>query len=106
MTTATMPTPDAYPTDRFDYDAAQKTFIGEISDTPGGPIHPSESGEFVTMPGVRVRSNKTNRVAVFVVRGAVRDRENEVMYWELTPCQRTHDTMPELHGVTMRLFND
>lgn len=85
-------------TRQFAYDARERKFIGEISDTHGfGRVYDDAADE-----GLTLVSHRTGAEVVFAVWADRRDADGDVTSWELRPVRE----VGAMVGVTLVLFND
>lgn len=90
---------------QFSYNRDGKALIAEISDF--GPdfrfeqIYNDSCDE-----GLQMVSEKSGRVAKFAVNGVDKDHEGDLTAWNLIPTRETLRAIPELRGVSMKIFND
>lgn len=88
--------PTRVSTDRFTFVASQSLFVSEASDLPPlGRVYDDACDE-----GLTLVSAKTGREIVFAVNHVERDREGDVLYWDLKPVPG------ESQVWTVRIFND
>lgn len=98
-------TPNSYSTDRFTYVPAERMFVAEASDLdrpePFGRVYDDACDEGLTLVSAR-----TGTRVVFAVDHVQRDREGELMYWDLTPAPYLRAGRADLSGVRVRVYND
>jgi hypothetical protein len=83
-------------TRQFDWDSADRKFVGEISSTHGfGRVYADACDEGLTMVSAR-----TGREVVVVIDTEVRDANGDVQFWVLVPAD---SGAPKF---TVQLFND
>jgi hypothetical protein len=99
--------PNPVHSSRFHYSAIENTFSAEASDL--APISSHNGSLFGRVyddacdEGLTLVSARTGREIVFVVEHVERDREGELLFWELLPADLgvRHST-----GFKLRVYND
>lgn len=94
-------TPNPVSTSRFTYDPASRKFVAEASDLGRGEPFGRVYDDACDV-GLTLVSATTGRSIVFAVARENRDREGEVVSWDLVPAfYQSHG-----RGLTVRVFND
>lgn len=89
--------PAPVPTAQFNYVAAERKFVGEISSTHGfGRVYDDACDEGLTLV------SRTGREVVFVVDSVERESDGTVTKWTLRPADRAGATA----DLRVVLFND
>lgn len=89
--------PSPVSTERFTFVKAENLLVAEMSDLPGfGQVYDDACDE-----GMTLVSHRTGREVVYGVEHVERDREGDLMFWDLRPAKRADAGLP-----TVRIFND
>jgi len=85
-------------TRRFTYLADERMFVAEASDLPGfGRVYNDACDE-----GLTLVSHRTGCEIVCAVEHIERDREGDLLYWDLRPASSRNAPF----SFTVRIFND